>query len=342
MRGFLVALVGALCMLCALAAHAQAVPDERPAQLLGCLAKRASPPRFPQESLGDTRAVSTWMRVKLSFERPDAPPRVDVLANTATEAMQDEVLGYLKSYRLPCLTASDGTVVAVQEVQFTREFVTPSDAPPKVEVSPLLPLPAVTEAPCIVMPRHQVGYDTQGMTNLTDNLVTKTLVRLRFAGDGEQPPEVEVLYTNAGTRSVALIQEYARQYRAPCRTADTRPYVVEQMFAVTSRGAKPSSFRYPVVSLEKFLRSVSDGKSLQASFDFDTMACPFRVTWTLRRPHLPNVARVKGAVDPNRLEFLRWLASLDLTLDERAAERLFDESMGIDVPCGKFALKPAG
>lgn len=317
----------------ALTTQAQTVEPDRPDAVLACLTHRTSLPRLPEEARDRTRAGVGVVRVLLTFERAEAAPRVQVLANSATEAMQDEVFDYLKTYRLPCLQAGAHAVISVQEFVFDRDAT--------VQVSVVRSVPGATPAgtACVVMPRNR----PDSIMARTENMVAKTLLRIRFDGDGDQPPHIDVLYSNAGARVQQGIRDYVAEYRMPCRKPDDLPFYIEQMHMFT-QGAKPSKFKEPIVPLDKFMGWVKGANEMRAFFDFDTMACPFRVTWTLRRPHLPNKARVQSqeSTDPNRVEFLHWLGGLELTLDERAAERLFDESMGINIPCGQFKLEPTG
>lgn len=325
MRSFIGALAGAFV---AWGAHAQVPDPDEQAMPLSCLVSRERLPRLPDDARDRTRAGFGVVRLRLSFERADAPPRAQVLANTGTEEMQDEVFQYISTYRLPCLPAGAPPVHSVQEFVFDR------DGPVQVSVARRLSDGSGGSTPCVVMPRQR----PDSIMAMTENLVAKTLLRARFDGDGQQAPTVDILYSNAGARVQQAIRDYVSEYRMPCRKAGDPPFSIEQMHLFT-QGAKPSTFKEPVVPLAKFMRWVKGANEMRAFFDFDTMACPFRVTWTLRRPHLPNKARVQGQepVDPNRVEFLRWLGGLELTLDERVAERLFDESMAIDIPCGKFS-----
>lgn len=332
MRDFIIFLTAALCTV---AAQAQ-VPrqDDRPDQMLACLLNAKAIPQLPREKREALRGQppsSRLVRVKLLFERPDTAPRVEVLANTADESMQDEVFDYLKGYRLPCLPAGAAPFAAVQEFMFA------GDAPVRISAARGWSVQAASQT-CVVMPRKAPDFVYSQM----EGPIVKTLVVARFEGDGQQPPKVQVLYSNAGPRPQKAIQEYLEQYRMPCRQAGDPPFAFEQLFQYVFTSAKPPKFREAEVPLSKFMGWVKGRRTLDASFDFDTMACPFKVTWTQRRPHLPNTAFEVGLPDPNRLEFIRWLAGLEIELDQRSQDWLFGESMIIDVPCGQFAAAAGG
>ncbi|MEO6279404.1 hypothetical protein [Roseateles sp.] len=322
-------------VLYALAAHAQpALPDGSADPLLACLLNPRSPPELPREMrarLRDQPRSSRLVRVKLVFESAVAAPRVEMLANTADEPMQDQVFDYLKGYRMPCLPL-DGAPLAV-----VQEFVFAGDAPVRISAAQTWSEQAVSKK-CVVMPRKAPEFVYSQM----EDPIVKTLALVRFDGDGQQPPKVQILYSNAGPRPKKAILEYLEEYRMPCRQAGDSPYAFDQLFVYVFTSAKPPKFREAEVPLSKFMGWVKGHNALHASFDFDSMACPFKVTWTQRRPHLPNTAAEVGRRDPNRLEFLRWLAGLEIELDQRSQDWLFDESMVIDIPCGQFAAGPGG
>ncbi|WP_457350705.1 hypothetical protein [Roseateles sp. P5_D6] len=130
MRDFIILLAAGLCTL---AAQGQVPrPDDRADQMLACLLNANALPQLPREkreALRGQPSSSRMVRVKLLFERPDAAPRVEVLANTADESMQDEVFDYLKGHRLPCLPAGAAPLAAVQE------FVFAGDAPVRISAA---------------------------------------------------------------------------------------------------------------------------------------------------------------------------------------------------------------
>lgn len=269
----------------------------------------------------------------LTFERADAAPRAKVLANTATEAMQDEAFDHIKTYRLPCLPAG-------ARVESVQEFVFDRDASSQVSILRALPSARNPGEACVVMPRKA----PETIFTRTEDPVSKTIFELRFEGDGSQPPAVKILYSTSGERVQQAMIDYASEYRAPCRKAGDPPATVEQPFIYVRRGVKPAGFKERRVSLDKFLGWVKDADALRADFDFDTMACPFKVTWELRRPHLPNRTWVEtdSTPDPNRAELLAWLAGMNLKLKEELALPLFTERFDIDIPCGRLALPKPG
>src|SRR5262249_52897346 len=93
------------------------VTPRSPAQSLACLERRAPLPVFPERDSLDRERLQA--RLLLRFEKPDAPPKVEVLMfNTGRHDVRDLIDQYLAGYRLPCLTPADGVVTAVQEISF--------------------------------------------------------------------------------------------------------------------------------------------------------------------------------------------------------------------------------
>jgi hypothetical protein len=78
----------------------QAEPD---AEASKCLT-RIEPgdrPRYPRRSLEDGKSGKLY--TQMTFEQPDAPPQVSVLASNGDSAMAVEVQRFLAGFRLPCL-----------------------------------------------------------------------------------------------------------------------------------------------------------------------------------------------------------------------------------------------
>lgn len=331
MRQAILTLLG---LLWALSSHAfQVLPDGRAERLLKCLVNASTPAWAGLERLlppqSRVAAPHHLMRLKLRFERADAAPRVEVLANTMGAATQKAILAYLQEHRLPCLPADDEPIYAIQE------FSVDSDG--SIHTSAALPWTEASGAVCIVMPVENLEIP---YSRLEDPIV-RTLIEGRFEGDGTQPPKVRILHSNGGRWVRESVEAHVRKYRMPCRRAGDAPQNFEQMFAVSFTSSPAPQFREPEVTLERFITFVKNKGQLNASFDFDTMACPFDVTWTLRRPHMPNRALEEGQRNPNRVPFLRWLELLDLDMDARTHDWLFDESMKVRIPCGRFTLTPA-
>lgn len=318
------AVLGLLAGLCAPATAATALlPDPAAAQALSCLQHREKPPRFPPDT-GHRDRDRGLMRVQLTFTAPDQPPKIEVLANIASEAMQDEAYAYLASYRLPCMERGQAAVVAVQEFRFDRE------------PSPLHPLEQRLEMSrsCLVMPRQGL----EGAVSQLENQVSKVLVEVRFDGDGTAEPKVDIIYSSGSHLLDKAVLGYVTSYRMPCRQAGDRPYAFEQGFIQTLNNAKPSGFKQRDVSLPNFLATLRDLDKQQVNFDFKTMSCPFTLEWTSMAPARPNRLRELGPRNPNRAAFIAWLQAQKLQFSNRVIEQLLGESLRIEVPCAYLKL----
>lgn len=299
------------------------------AQRLDCLVKPAAPLSYPEREARD--GSSGAMRLRIRFSRPDAPPDVDILANTASEGMQDRVLAHVAGYRLPCLRADDGVVLAVQDFNFVNTDKT----------LPLLPLaPADTgKAPeCLVRPRE----DPESVVIPPNAPVMNLVAQITFKGDGQQAPEVEFTYASrkASKGYKLAMARWASGYRMPCRTAQDPPTMVEEHFKLVPTGMPVARFSRERFALMEFLGLTHEPARQKAYFDLNTMNCPFKVAFTVRGGDLPHQARVTGPADPNKVAFLDWLAHLQIDFASNAiANELFGSELQIDVPCGVIDLR---
>ncbi|UXH78036.1 hypothetical protein [Roseateles amylovorans] len=298
-----------------------------PAQSLSCLQRPERAPSYPQRSRYDR--TGGLMRLKLRFDKPDAPPTVEVLANTARENMQDIVRHYVAGYRLPCLTPEDGAVEAVQEFRFNNSSAEPLPEP--------MAATAARQRLCPVRPAEDLTVRAFGLGNEPQHVV----LAMTFAGDGNQPPELKVLYSNAD----ALVQDqmltWVRGYRMPCRKAGEPAQVVQQVLTMRPHGKARYALKQDSFTLVEFLRMTEKPETLKADFDFDTMHCPFKVNYRYYGAALPSEVSAGRPVDPNRIAFLRWLRERKLDLTERQANDLFSSTLQITVPCGSMTLDPA-
>jgi len=307
----------------AVCAQVTDVTPPTPAQSLACLQRDASAPKFPERNAID----HGWglIRVLLRFDQPDAKPKVEILTNTAREDMQDEVLRYLSSYRLPCLKATEGVVSAVQEFNFNN-----SDRDP-------VPLEGEHRPPlCLVMPRQDLSTNYPRASEI-QNLVLDIV----FDGDGKKEPEARVVYSSGLREFEDDAVEFARQYRMPCRTGSEAPRIVRQSFSFVPYNATKYAFKREAFSLGEFLGLTQGIQAVDVDFDFKTMGCPFKVLYEAFGPHLPNEVTVSGKQDPNRAPFLRWLRERQIAFQsKKQARSLFGSLLQIDVPCTRLELHP--
>ena len=302
-----------------------ALPDESATAALQCLQRRATPPKFPEHELRQHRADTGYLRVKLVFTQPGEAPAVEVLANTASELKQDEVLDYLRSYRLPCMKPEFGPVSAVQEFVFDA-FASPEGKPLRLNEADL----DMRTKSCVVMPRTAPEAPSRSL----DRGQVLVRVVVRFAGDGAQPPTVMITASDASRAIEGMVLDYLAAYRMPCRVAGDKPYSFNQTFQFAPHGSARAGFTVRVMPLKQFLSYMKNVSAEPAYFDFNSMACPFKLDWTIWQPQHANEVHQVGKRDANRSELTAWLASLQMDLPDRRAKQLFGERLLIEVPCG--------
>ncbi|MDC8770368.1 hypothetical protein [Roseateles albus] len=334
-NGFLrnVATVGLLWAALIGAARAITVlPSDEGGQAIQCLTRAAGPLPVSEQLMRENRGDhATFLRVKLSFDRPDQAPKVEVLANTVNEAVHDEVLKYLASYRLPCLGSQ--AVVAIQEFHFSPLGT--------AEGKPLRAAALTSDLVrnCLVMPKR--NPDAPNLGPKYAGAIAKIFIQASFDGDGQVGPQTKIIYSDAPGALENEILAYLADYRMPCRNSGDKPFAFRQRFLFSYDGTKPAHFKTSELSLKQFLGSVQGWQERPAFFDFASMACPFQVEWTAMRPVESNGVRELGSSDPNRAEFLAWLRNMELTLNPKLTKQLLGETLVIDVPCGKIDLQPS-
>lgn len=303
------------------------VSPPSPAQSLSCLQRPEQPPKFPER--GNYDRTGGFARVKLQFTAPDKAPDVQLLANSLREDMLDVVTRHLGRYRLPCLQPADGTVSAVQEFEFSNSQKAPLPLAPD-ETTPRGRLEV-----CYTRPKQDMVFDVLNAGREVNNIV----IAMTFAGDGEQPPEVKVLHAQAVPFAVDTVVEWARWSRMPCRKAGESPVVLRQSFRLYPPGLQRQVLKVEQLNLVDFLAMTENPQAEGVRFDFNTMACPFNVNYTMYGPALPNEV-TDGEKKPDRAIFIDWLARQNLKFSSpKQARALFGEDLQIRVPCGQLDLQ---
>lgn len=312
-------------------AQAQAaslVPTDQ--DLMSCLVHRSRPPAFPHSNENFLAAGS--LMVRLQFDRADRAPVPVFVREHATALMRAEVEAYLEAHRLPCLP--EGRVLtAWQSFRFHQDRTV--DVMP-----PALKAPTASKGECLVSARYDrqryPAIDWRGEDDLVD-----VIVALRFAGEPNAPPEVRVLYSNAGkTNADSLALTMAADYRLPCRSADDPVVEGEQTFRFMPDNFQPLVMRRLRFGLMELLEMSVAPEALVADFDLDSMGCPFSLDLNLRRPTLANALSQVGAKDVRRGPLLEWLSSWTPQLSSARAQRhLFGTTLRVEVPCGHLKLQ---
>lgn len=316
----------ALCW--ALSAQAQLVelPSPADAQALGCLQRGKAKPTYPSQDL--TARTPGTVRVSLRFTAPDQPPKVERLFRAATEAMVEEVEDQVRQYRLPCLGAAP--VTAVQEFVFTPRVTDP------IAWTELRPVPDADDRhkrlACLTTPKEPPEFGG----GLLQRDVSNVFIDMTFTAP-DAPPTVKLAYSSASKSQEGVVQDYVSQYRLPCLPAGAKPAASRQHFQFRPYGVSKQVFK-DAVALPVFLSNIQGIRQQRVAFDFGSMACPFQVAWTLGRPRLDNRVGQVGTPDPNRAEFLAWLAGLEMALTEARFEQLVGQTLIINVGCGRLEL----
>lgn len=294
-----------------------------PAHSLACLQRPSEALRYPERARYDR--ASGFMRVRLQFVHPDAAPKVEVLANTARQDMQDLVFDFLRSYRLPCLTAADGQVAVVQEFHFSNSVL---------DSTPIADPAGHSGESCVVMPR------TDPMPSfLSSNEIEHVVVAFVFQGDATAAPEVRIIHSTGDKGFEQLTVSRVNEYRMPCRKPGAPMQAYQQRFTFVPDRAARYAFKRESFGLAEFLAMVKGAKTLKANFDFSTMSCPFDLRIELLAPTLPNEVSSVGPHDSNRVPFMHWMSQLQLDFKSEAQARaLFGERLLVRVPCGTLRL----
>jgi hypothetical protein len=250
-------------------AQLQPIENLSSAQSLNCLVTPKETLRYPARDKYDRQ--SGLVRVQLHFEKADAPPRVQILANTAREEMVEMVQDHVRKYRLPCLSGSDGTVSAVQEFAFsnTEQQPLPVSATPR-------PMPNF----CVVAPTDSVPVPPLG-SDYSEHLI----IEFTFDGDGQSPPKLATAFSTGWASFEREVKNWASQYRMPCRRAGDPPISAKQQFSYFPASGGPYRWKKEVFSLPEFLRMTKGWESLAADFDLKTMDCPFLVNYKTNNHH---------------------------------------------------------
>jgi hypothetical protein len=321
----------------ALSAQAQIKPvDTVSEKTLTCLERTAAPITYPERDLA--ARLDGRVRLSLRFSAPDRAPEIDVLYRTSSEEMLDEVRWHVRGYRVPCMKPGAAPVTAVQEFSFTPRQSDPiSWSPPRAQ-----PVQDEDTAKhekdvfaCLRAGKPQPEYSGSLMSREATNAV----VQMQFKS-ADDPPEVKLVYSSLSPTQHDAVLDYVRGYRVPCLAQGAQPVTGRQHFHFSPPNAEPRVFK-DAVPLMSFLSSIKGIRSQRADFDFQTMSCPFQVAWEVGRPALAsNEVGQVGKSDPNRTEFLAWLASLEMDLKPRNLQALLGQSLIINVPCGRLLLEP--
>lgn len=322
----------AFAALWAMAASAQSALTETPGpSAFDCLVRgpAGSAPVFPERELQFRSGA--LVRVRLTFDRPDAAPKTKIFYNSGADVFGEAVERHLDGYRLPCLR--DGAnAVATQEFVFdptdgrkvvsSRERAEPSGPSPFACVQGMRPpLP----------PTPRPGWSSSHRDDYSDGNV---IVGLRFVGPAE-PPEMTVVFDGGQTRLADAVRHAVASYRLPCMKPGDGPVHARQVFGFYLEGRT----RYALndLTLATFAGAIEPGPQ-RGRFDFSTMGCPFDLRFSPLRPHAENIVGELERSDPNRREFIEWLKTVVFKLPPHAARFVTGNTFTLSVPCAVLDL----
>lgn len=292
---------------------------------LRCLvAPSADKLRYDKEAIKEK--IGGLVRVRLTFEGPDAAPEVEITYTSVDDELVATVLDRVKSYRLPCLRSGDTPLVATQEFKFD-----PRDGR-KVFWNGVVTQQEDSQ--------KKLLHCLTGAKNIVEYPLGARGVGVVFANftftDPHLPPAVQIVFDGGNGAFAQAVREYSSSLRLPCMTQVDAPIKAFQQFRFLFEGSRLS--RLEDTTVAAFVGAIEKPELQHVRFDFTTMSCPFEVLFILRQPYLPNDVGEVESPDPNRRDFVNWLRGVNLRLPERTLRQVLGDSMMITVPCAILDL----
>jgi hypothetical protein len=310
------------------AANAQTV-TAMPSAAQRCLTRgdvKSETPVYPREAY--EARISAHVVAQLTFERPDAQPRIRIDDEGISRVFIESVHDFVRAYRVPCLEPG-------QRAQLRQEFVfRPTDGR---RVRAWLPQDADGQrqarlAACKKrndnVPRPD--YPTRALMDLEQGTV---VFKLRFE-DADRAPQIVLADDSVNGQLIDAAREHAAGWRLPCHEGG--PVEMLMLYQFFIEGTRQTVLAHPTFA--NFLRAVKGIQQANLYFDFDTMGCPFDVRLRLYQPHADNEVGELGEPHPERRFFLDWLRRQQLALDARSLNRVVGQHMDLRVPCGRVDL----
>ena len=318
---------------CCLGAQSQGLQLDQPPSQLECLTStqpQHKRPEFPEAALKAAQIAVT--RIRLRFVSADQAPVVDVTYNSGDESFARVVREFVTNYRLPCLSATAGAVEATQEFQFVSRGLEPLVVfgPPRSRFRTISDL----DAECLAPIRNAAPPDYPADAR-NRGVVGTVVVLVKFLSSDAEP-QVKVLY-DAGSNLLAnVVRNAVGRYRLPCMKPGEPPLSGMQSFTFTLGEAE--SRLQPNVTLIQLAAMIKDVAAQKVRFDFNTMGCPFDLTFLPYRPYTTNRVSELVTSDPNRRELLEWLRNVTLDVPAHAMKTVIGNSTTVSVPCGVLDL----
>jgi hypothetical protein len=266
--------------------------------------------------------------VRLTFDRPDSRPRIDVLEHEGDREFVAAVETHVRRLRVPCLRSDEGHATLRQEYRFRPDehHVVASEEDAESERRS-------RQAACLmhISGRRAPDYP---MRARRDEIQGRVLARLRFEAP-DQPPRVDVFHRPSAAILGDTVRAFAAGYRLPC--LEGGPVVTSMQYVYRFEG---EAFGFKAVTLPKLVGTMKNIRLQRVHFEFGEMGCPFDVTFTHWQPAAPNWVSTSGARNPRRDAFVQWLRDAQLEMPAEALDAVFGDTVSFTVPCGKIDLQP--
>lgn len=306
-------------------------PMLAPSEVLTCMTPAAAErgiPEYPPELV--RRKIGGTVKAELVFSDPDAAPRVRLVhdENALSRELEDAVLQHVKKLRVPCQPRDAEPARVVMEYRFD-----PTDGRQVWSMPPLDANDAERnlQVACLkrIVPGARPEYPRSALQSGESG---RFLVRMRF----ESPDAPPIAKLVAGPDSRVLRRaalDFAPGFRLPCLKAG--PIDVDIVLKFRLEGEATTVVKdMPLRTLLGGARSVPK----PVSFDTRSMGCPFDVRLSLLQPHSANRVYEVGERNPERREFLHWLANLELKMDASTLLQVLGDTFTVSVPCTTINL----
>lgn len=285
----------------------------------------AKPP-YPPDLL--ERKDGGTVTVDLIFRKPGQAPEVKLNGAQVDHGFISVVKKHVADLRIPCMQPDSPAVTLRQSYVFTpndgRKVIAsmPEDLADSKRQEQLACMSYTGGKADFYYPKSALRREEQG----------NYLVKLRFAGP-DQAPAVEWLAAAPSSTLKNAVLTSVASMRLPC--LQDQALTVEYLFKYRLNGGKRTLLRD--MNLAQFL-SLASSYSSPAYFDLNSMACPFDLRVSYRRPYAGNRVSELEAADPARKPLLSWLSKVTLKLREEDNINVLGEEFLLTVPCGALDL----
>lgn len=294
-------------------------------------ARERSDVPYPEELL--RMRESGDIRVALTFNAADAPPKVKLLVepaeNAPTEAFVKAVEKHAAKFRVPCLKSGGKPFVTTFRFLFTPDL---GRFP--VQRAALF---GPSES-CLVRGQTKVSYPSGAQKRGLQGVV---YAEFKFTAPDQPPEEIRILNEDSVRPFVQTVRNALSEFRMPCLEpgeVNTRKLVYLFRLEGGSRA------RLNDMDLVSFLGMVKNLDKQTYKVDFAEVGCPFDVTFEFNQPYMSNKVVVHKRSPGKFLDeravfaFMDWVGKLELNIpDSQRAQILGRESI-IHVPCIKLDI----